>query len=846
MASAVSESSIKLGKVFVDKETGRTKVSQVVDGVDVGAYLEEIQKAKMVPVTKQADTIKLNDEKLAALNDFKAKVLLLNKAAGCLTNSLTFQNLDTPNLMAQKMATCLSSGVTPPGSIVRVDPYDYATVGSFNLTVNQTATADSCSTQISAPSTSTALGLNGTFTVGTTTQGTATNITITPTMTLDNITSAINAVSGVSTVSATYSLVSSGSSPTYQLSLTTSQLGTPLVLQDIMPALPTTPATVPILQGWNFLPSQPVSVTSGSIALTINTNLGLSGTLNLSAGTGVATPIDLTGGGSGMTLQQLATAVNASTLTSNVSASIIPIYGANALSATAPTGYALQLSATAVGQPLNFLQTNATVLNSLQLQTAVASSINSVVTSADPAASQSLTGNLSLQAGPSGAAFTPFDITGLSLNQIVNQINLQTTTTNVFAKLQVISTTVDPTTKATTNVCQLTLATNNGESVIINGSDPSVLTGLGLTNPIKDYQGLLAKINVNGVNYQRSDNCIKDVVQGVTLNLQSANSTPVAVSITQKVTSITEGMDTFIGVYNDLNSFYNKQTAMKPDDSEPEEGAALVGNQYAREFMDKLQKRISAIVTGPANGSLLSLNAIGFRLNIFNTNPDGSVVKGDGSLRLDTNGGMKSLDTVLNSQLNELIALCGNTVTNTNAKFSISGAPNLIDPTFAGQNMVISIANNSNTPTGTLTVSGVTYQATVSVVGGFPTLSFKNTGTCLDDFKFLYNQVLANNATDTTTINIVPGVMAQVNGYLNTVTDPDKDLNPPFEVKGSLFQEIESIQNKNKKAGEDMKRMEKNIKRELASIEASFSAVYKAKEKYNSIKMMLESFNKVK
>lgn len=824
----VDSAGFKFGQIIVDKETGRTKVTQEVEGVDLGTYFTKLKEAKMFKVDQQKEIIDTNTKKLAALNDFKSKALDLDKAVAAMANRLGNTNKPAQNVMLQK-AVNMSSNLTPADNLLQIDYFNEASVGSYKMKINQIATADSYQTKITIPDINNALGLSGTFTIGTAAQGTSAQVTVTTDMTLMQISQAINAVSGTTGVTADYSLISPGDPTGYELRLFTKQLSTPIILQDNSGG---------ILTRWNMIPNQQVSVQSGPTSITANlqANLNLSGNLVVGAGTGTPLTINT----AGLSLQNIADQINTNTSSNNVVARIVPIYGINALSADLPTGYGLSLSATN-NQPLNLASSNAAVINGLQLQSAMNKSINSIVSAADPAADRGITGNLVVQAGPSGTALT-INTAGQSLNQIVQQINSNTSTTGVFAKLQVLIP-ANPSVSGSVNIYQLTLATNNGTPLITSGSDAPVLSNLGLTSPTHDYQTMVAKVNVNGVDYQRLTNSISDVATGLTFNLKAADpATTLTIDVEQSTDGTIRGLDAIINAYNDLNAFYKKQTAMKDDFSGPQDGALLYDDLYLSTFMQQLKQKFSTSVVGPKNGSLISLSSIGLKID----SSDGALVLADEKLWNDS----------LNKNYDNLVALFENTVTNTNSNFQLLNVPNIIDPSIAGKDIAISLTNNPTSgPAATITLNGTSYSASLSFSGSTVTIQAQNTGTGLDNFQFQYTAgTPASGQTVTTSFNIVPGIMAQLDGFLLTETDPnsindpstakDKRILPPFDVKGAMLQDINVLQEKNKKLAEDAESLKKSIEKEMELTERKFDAVLKAKANYQIVQGLLKSFLK--
>lgn len=820
---SVDSTGFKFGQIIVDKESGRTKVTQEVAGLDLGTYFGKLKEAKMFKVDQQKESIDFNTKKLAALNDFKSKALELDKAVATMANRLGNKE-KINNVMQQKALNVTASGTMRAESLVQIDYFNEAEVGAFKMKVNQIAKADSYQTKISVSDFNGALGLSGKFTIGTIATDSSAQITITSDMTLSQVTQSINAVSSKTGVSASFSLISPSDPNGYEFRLSTKQLSTPIVLQDDSGG---------ILTGWNLIPNQQVSIQSGPLGITNNqtADLNLTGDLVVGAGGGTPLTIDT----NGLSLKDIAKQINDKSSINKVAASIVPIYAVNALSSDLPIGYGLSLSTTN-NQPLNLENSNIAVISKLQLQSAINPSINSIVSTEDPAADLGVTGKLIVQAGPDGGAFS-IDTDGKSLNQIVQQINDNTSTTGVFAKLQILIP-ANPSVSGSKNVYQLTLATNNGTSLITSASDTSAFSGLGLSAPTHDYQTMVAKVNVNGVDYQRLTNNVDDVITGLTFNLKSADTaTTLNVEVFQDKDGAMRGLDAVMNAYNDLNAFFKKQTAMKDDYSGPQEGALLYDNLYIKTFMQQLQQKLSTPVVGPQNGSLISLSSIGLKINFS----DGALVQSDEKLWNDA----------INKNYDNLVALFENTVTNTNKSFQLVEVPDIIDPSIAGKDIKISLGKDSisGIASATIEVNGNTYDASITTKGSLITIQTTGTGTTLDNFKFQYSSdSFKNGDTVTTTFNIVAGIMAQVDGFLLTETDSNKvkgdNLRPPFDVKGPMLQDISVLQEKNKKLAEEAESLKKTVEKEMEVIERRFDAVMKAKANYEMVQGLLKSFLK--
>lgn len=824
--SGIDGVGLKLGKIVVDKETGRTKVTQEVQGIDLGDYFTKIKKAKMVKVERQEDVVKINKNKLTALNEFREKALTLEKAVSTMANHLGSKGR-VDNVMLQKDVSIVSSGGTRAESMIQISALNSAKVGSFNMKINQMATVDSYRTKISVPESGylSALGLKGTFTLGMAEEDSQVQISITADMTLPQIVQAINNASDKTGVTADCSLISPSDPTGYELHLSAKQLGMPIVLQDNKGS---------ILTSWNMTLGQQVSIQSEGAPVTINQEgvLNLTGDLVISAGDGEATTIHT----DGLNLRGIVERINRETKTNHVAAEIVPIYAVNALSADRPIGYGLRLFTTNE-QPLNLSQSASAVVNGLHLQSAIRTSVNAIVSAADKDSSkdQGLTGNLVIQAGSGGTPLT-IDMDGKSLDEIVKEINDETTTTGIFAKLQVVVT-ANPNNSKSKNIYQLTLATNNGTSLITSESDDLVASGLGLDAPTHDYQALVAKVNVNGVDYQRFKNTVDDIVPGVTFDLKFADpSSTFMVDVTQSKEGAIRALKNAVTAYNDLNAFYKKHTAMKADFSGPEEEALLTDDLYVQQFMQKLQHMLTSVVMGKQNSTLTSLSAIGLKLD-----------SGDGSLGLVDE---KLWNEAINQHYDKLIALFGNTMTNSNDNFEIISIPDHINENIVGKDITFSLTNDSEEGmVGSIQVGEKTYEANVSISGDLIYLTPKDNS--IGNFRLCYKGgTLADDQEVTTTINVVSGLMAKLSGFVSTETDSSKvisdDVLPPFDVKGAMMQNINMLQEKNNKLNEEISRLKLTIEKEMESEERKFDGVLKAKQNYEMVQGILKSYMKAR
>ncbi len=146
-----------------------------------------------------------------------------------------------------------------------------------------------------------------------------------------------------------------------------------------------------------------------------------------------------------------------------------------------------------------------------------------------------------------------------------------------------------------------------------------------------------ADFTVDGLQISRSTNAIGDVIEGVTLNLKTENSSAI-VSVSADNDAIKEQIEGFVTAYNDMMSFFSTNMSY---DSETEESGALSGESTARNIQNRLRSIISGSVQG-LSGSLSVLAEIGITTD-YET----------GNLKINSS----ILDTKLGSNLDDVADL---------------------------------------------------------------------------------------------------------------------------------------------------------------------------------------------
>lgn len=106
-----------------------------------------------------------------------------------------------------------------------------------------------------------------------------------------------------------------------------------------------------------------------------------------------------------------------------------------------------------------------------------------------------------------------------------------------------------------------------------------------------------ASLNVDGIDYTRSDNAISDIIPGVSLNLLSSTVGQSVIQLDRDTTSLKTKLESLVTAYNDVQILIDVATDPKSDD--PDFGGSLVGNSAIRSIQLKLRE----LILGTANPS---------------------------------------------------------------------------------------------------------------------------------------------------------------------------------------------------------------------------------------------------
>ena len=195
----------------------------------------------------------------------------------------------------------------------------------------------------------------------------------------------------------------------------------------------------------------------------------------------------------------------------------------------------------------------------------------------------------------------------MSLQDIVDSINAQTSTTNVQASIvQVSSGSYEMVLTGTKDAADISYSSTSGDDI---------LNKLGVTDSTGAFADVLqtsqaAEFALDGISMTRDTNDITDVLTGVTFNLLQAtpDGATVNISIEPDTSQVESAIETFVTNYNTFRDAVVAQQATGSDGT-ASSSAVLFGDGTMRDIMDALQNALNSTVGGLTMADLgLSFN----------------------------------------------------------------------------------------------------------------------------------------------------------------------------------------------------------------------------------------------
>ncbi|WP_038379085.1 flagellar filament capping protein FliD [Bradyrhizobium elkanii] len=361
-----------------------------------------------------------------------------------------------------------------------------------------------------------------------------------------------------------------------------------------------------------------------------------------------------------------------------------------------------------------------------------------------------LSGTFSL--GLSGGTSTAISITsGMSMQDVVDTINAQTSTTNVQASIvQVSGGSYEMVLTGTQDAADIAYSSTLGDDI---------LNRLGVTDTSGAFTDVLqksqsAEFTLDGIALTRNTNDISDVLSGVTFDLlqPTPSGTSLNISIETDTSQITSALQTFVTNYNAFRDQVIAQSAQNSDGTAAS-SAVLFGDSTMRDIMTQLQQVLSGTVGG------MTMADLGLSFNENN------------ELQLDTG----TLSTVLTQNLAGVTQLLSAQTTTSSSQLSV------VNTGTSPQSFTLDLTVDS---TGTLTGASVGGDSSgFSVVGN---TIIGNSGTIYAGMAFTYTGSTSQSITVTSSSGLATqlyqlahsssGTSGQLQTLITNLQSRDTDL----------------------------------------------------------------------
>ena len=322
--------------------------------------------------------------------------------------------------------------------------------------------------------------------------------------------------------------------------------------------------------------------------------------------------------------------------------------------------------------------------------------------------------------GLAGGSTASISVTSsMTLQDVVDAINAQSSTTNVGAQvLQVSSGSYEIVLAGTQDAANISYSSTSGDDI---------LNKLGVTDSSGAFSSVLqtaqvAKFTLDGVSLTRNTNEVSDVLSGVTFELlqPTPSGTTLNVSIGTDTDQITSALKTFVTNYNAFRDAVIAQQATSTDGTAAT-NAVLFGDGTMRDIMDKLQGILTTSVGG------LTMADIGLSFNDKN------------ELQLDTG----TLATALTTNLSGVTALLSAQTTTSSSQLAV------VNTSTSPESFTLDLAVDSS---GKLTSASVGGDSSLFTISGNSIIG--NAGTVYAGMAFTYTGSTSQSITVTSTLGL--------------------------------------------------------------------------------------------
>ncbi|MGJ5136065.1 flagellar filament capping protein FliD [Bradyrhizobium oligotrophicum] len=340
--------------------------------------------------------------------------------------------------------------------------------------------------------------------------------------------------------------------------------------------------------------------------------------------------------------------------------------------------------------------------------------------------------------GLSGGSTADITITsGMSLQDVVDAINAQSSTTNVEASIvQVSSGSYQLVLTGTQDAADITYASSSGDDV---------LNKLGVTDSSGVFATVLqtaqaAEFTLDGISLTRDTNDITDVLSGVTFDLLQAtpSGTTLTVTIGTDTSQISSALQTFVTDYNAFRDAVIAQQTTNSDGT-ASSSSVLFGDGTMRDIMNSLQAVLGTSVGG------LTMADLGLSFNEKN------------ELELDTS----TLSTILSTNLSGVTTLLSAQTKTSSSQLSV------VNTGSSPQSFTLDLTVDSS---GNLSAASVGGDSSLFTVSGNTIVG--NSGTIYAGMAFTY----AGSTSQSITVTSTQGLATQIYQIAKTASSSTGSL----------------------------------------------------------------------
>ena len=399
--------------------------------------------------------------------------------------------------------------------------------------------------------------------------------------------------------------------------------------------------------------------------------------------------------------------------------------------------------------------------------------------------------------GLEGGSTSDVTITStMSLQDIVDTINAQTSTTNVQASIvQVSSTSFQMVLTGTEDAADITYSSTSGDDI---------LNKLGVTDSSGSFTDELqaaqaAEFTLDGIAMTRDTNDITDVLSGVTFSLlqETPDGATLNISIETDTSQIQSTLETFVTNYNAFRDEVIAQQKTATDGT-ADSSAVLFGDGTMRNIMDALQNALNSTVGG------LTMADLGLSFNESN------------ELELDTS----TLSDILSTNLSGVTKLLSAQTTTSSSQLSV------VNTGTSPQSFTLDLAVDSD---GNLTSASVGGDSSLFTVSG--TTIIGASGSIYAGMAFTYSGSTSQSIAVTSTSGIATQLYRLAKDYSSSSGVLQTQITSLTTRDDELQQKVDDI---NSAASTLQSQLETQYAKYQAAIESANSTLNYLKALLNS------------